>query len=127
MNTGLTDKRVRALIIDPQDSNVLYVGSGDFSDASTSGGVFKSADKGTSWKATKLTNHWVLALAFAPAGSRTIYAGTDQGVMASTDGGNSWAGIKTEVVNHYVLSLAIAAKGRPILYAGTEGNSIFAV
>jgi photosystem II stability/assembly factor-like uncharacterized protein len=59
-NTGLTNKRVRALAIDPTAPNTLYAGT-------YGGGVFKSTDGGTSWSSANsgLTNlycFWVLAI-----------------------------------------------------------------
>jgi photosystem II stability/assembly factor-like uncharacterized protein len=124
---GLTDRRVRALVVDPNDPNTLYVGSGDFSDESTSGGVFKSTDKGQTWFETSLTKHWVLSLAFDPKDSKTLYAGTDQGIFRSMDAGKTWVGIKTAVTAHYVLTLVVDPRDSRAIYGGTEGNSIFTV
>jgi photosystem II stability/assembly factor-like uncharacterized protein len=43
VNTGLSNKKVWALAIDPINTNTIYVG--------TYGGVFKSANGGATWSA----------------------------------------------------------------------------
>ena len=78
---GLFDirSRITALVIDPQDSNILYAG--------TSGrGVFRSIDGGANWSPFNdgLTNLDVRVLAVAPGNPNTYYAGTAGGVFAMT-------------------------------------------
>jgi photosystem II stability/assembly factor-like uncharacterized protein len=126
LNDGLSDRRVRALLVDPSEDDTLYVGVGDFSDAGSGGGVFKSTDGGAHWAATAVRNQWVLALAADPGRPGALYAGTSQGVIGTTDGWRSWIPIATGVNRKYVLSLGLDVRGR-VLYAGTEGNSLLAV
>ncbi len=66
-----------------------------------SSGVFKSTNGGGSWTAINsgLTNPYVLALAFDPSATTTIYAGTNGGVFKSTNGGESWTAINTGLTN----------------------------
>ena len=85
MNTGLTNKFVWSLAIDPANPTTLYAG--------TSGGVFKSTDVGTSWTAvnTGRGNTIVFSLAIDPTDTATIYAGTQAaGVFKSGDGAATW-------------------------------------
>ena len=74
LGPGNVGGRTRALLIDPNDSNVMYAGA-------VSGGVWKTIDGGASWFATTdfLPNIAVSALAFDPADSSVIYAGTGEG------------------------------------------------
>jgi photosystem II stability/assembly factor-like uncharacterized protein len=78
---GLFDIRssITALVIDPQNSNILYAGT-------SGGGVFRSIDGGTNWGPFNdgLTNLDVRVLAVAPGSLNTLYAGTAGGVFAIT-------------------------------------------
>jgi photosystem II stability/assembly factor-like uncharacterized protein len=69
-----------AIVIDPANSNILYVG---FSGA----GVFKSSDGGANWSpfTDGLANLDVRALAAAPGGRHILYAGTAGGVFKILD------------------------------------------
>src|SRR5262245_42899354 len=81
-NSRLTVPTVRALVIDPTDSNVLYAG--------TSFGLFKSGDAGASWAPSDLTFLDVRALVIDPRDRMTLYAGTNSGVRKSVTGGATW-------------------------------------
>jgi photosystem II stability/assembly factor-like uncharacterized protein len=74
VNAGLTNLRVSALAMDPRNPNTLYAGTGG-------GGVFRSANGGTSWSPVNngLNNLFVNALAMDPANPNTLYAGTGGG------------------------------------------------
>ena len=75
-NTGLTNRRVSALIIDPRKPRALFT--------STEGGVFRSTNGGESWHPYNrgLPAGGVAAFAINPAGG-TVFAGTNgDGVVA---------------------------------------------
>ncbi len=92
---GRSAGRVRAIAIDPTNSNVIYVGAAQ-------GGVWKTVDGGASW--VPLTDAECSlamgALAVDPVTPSTVYAGTGEitgadgyygcGVLRSTDGGATW-------------------------------------
>jgi photosystem II stability/assembly factor-like uncharacterized protein len=69
-----------ALLIDPANSDTLYLGT-------STGGVFRSADGGANWSPFNdgLTNLQVRALAVAPMSPRTVYAATPGGVFRISD------------------------------------------
>ncbi|MEZ4637737.1 MAG: hypothetical protein R2856_22735 [Caldilineaceae bacterium] len=88
---------MRALAIDPTDSNTVYLGS-------ALGGVWKTTNGGDSW--TPLTDDQAslasAAIVIDPADPNTIYVGTGEptpgldnyygaGILKSTDGGQTWA------------------------------------
>jgi len=76
-----------AVVVDPKDSSIIYVGT-------YGAGVYKSSDGGTSWtqKINGLANPLIQSLAISPQNSAILYAGTyNSGIYKSTDGGNSWA------------------------------------
>jgi len=78
MKSGLPQKRLCALVIDPDDGNVMYV--------ATEGGIFKSTDGGASWNAANsgLTAPSVSALTADPRNPSKLYAGTSGGVFEIT-------------------------------------------
>ena len=67
------------IVVDRDNTNVLYIG--------TNGGVFKSVDGGANWNAFNngLTNLEVFNLALAPGRPKTLYAGTRIGVFKIID------------------------------------------
>jgi|GEM_PF-6386894 len=83
--------RVNAIAVDPTDPNFVYLGS-------DGGGVWRSADAGSTW--TPLSDFQpslnISALAIDPISPTTIYAGTglqyvsDVGILKTTDGGTTW-------------------------------------
>ncbi len=91
-NPGLG--RINAVTVDPNNSNIIYVGS-------PAGGCWKSTDGGNSW--TPLTDHLaslgVSGIAVDPSNSNVVYIATGDGdasdtysigVLKSTDGGITW-------------------------------------
>jgi hypothetical protein len=116
INSGLTNKQVITLAIDPTNTSTLYAG--------TEGGVFKSTDWGGSWSAINsgLTNTHVWALAIDPTNTSTLYAGTEGGAFKSIDGGGSWSAINSGLTNTHVWALAIDPSNTNTLYAGTESG-----
>ncbi len=84
--------RVRDIIIDPANANVIYA-------AFSGGGVWKTTDGGTTWTpiTETLGSLSVGALAIDRANSQTLYLGlgdpfdgTGIGLVKSTDGGATW-------------------------------------
>ncbi len=122
--------RVRAVVIDPRNSNVIYLGA-------AMGGVWKSTNGGDSWVALtdKEPSLAIGSLALDPQNPDIIYAGTGEptlgldnyygaGILKSTDGGQSWrllgenvfggAGVSKIVIdptNSNVLYAALARTG----------------
>jgi photosystem II stability/assembly factor-like uncharacterized protein len=88
--------RIAALAVDPNDPNRIWLGAAE-------GGVFLSADGGTTWT-PKFDQQAVLpvgSLAVHPTNSSIVYVGTGEegaggwsyegeGVFKTTDGGASW-------------------------------------
>jgi photosystem II stability/assembly factor-like uncharacterized protein len=68
---NVTVSRSRGILIDPTDSNTVYVGT-------EGGGVFMSSDGGDTWAAINdgLANLTVYAMAMDPEDPHTLYAGT---------------------------------------------------
>jgi photosystem II stability/assembly factor-like uncharacterized protein len=78
---------VLTLIVDPQNRNTLYAGTGD--DNETGSGLWKSMDGAVSW--VNLGGGDIYAMAIDPRNSSTIYAAWNCCIYKSTDGGMTWA------------------------------------
>src|SRR5689334_13538028 len=92
----LVTGRVTAIVVDPTNSNIIYIGTAQ-------GGVWKTTDGGLTW-AARTDNEVSLAigaLAMDQANHLILYAGTGEGnfsgdsyygngVLRSIDGGNTW-------------------------------------
>ena len=95
-HVGPVGNRVSAVIGEPGDANVYYIGG-------ASGGVFKSEDGGVSWRPIfdGQASMSIGALALAPSDPNVLWAGTGEafirsnvsigdGVYRSTDAGETW-------------------------------------
>jgi photosystem II stability/assembly factor-like uncharacterized protein len=102
-----------AVVIDPRDSNTLYVPSGNSA-------LFKSTDAGASWYASGLIPG-MQSFAIDPRNSSTIYAATLNGIYRSTDGGDSFTAYsRVRAVPVYSLALDRQRSGT-ILAGGVSG------
>jgi photosystem II stability/assembly factor-like uncharacterized protein len=92
----LVTGRVTAIVVDPTDTDVIYIGTAQ-------GGVWKTIDGGLNWspKSDHEVSLAIGALAMDPSDHLILYAGTGEGnfsgdsyygngVLKTTDGGNTW-------------------------------------
>jgi len=92
----LVTGRITSIVVDPTDSNTIYVGAAQ-------GGIWKTTDQGKTWgpKSDNEDSLAIGALAMDPTDHLTLYVGTGEGnfsgdsyygngVLKTTDGGNSW-------------------------------------
>jgi hypothetical protein len=91
------------ILIDPKDTNVLWVGTGENSNPRSSmigDGVYKSTDAGKTWTHVGLKNSEHIGnMQMDPRNPNVVYvaaqgplwsAGGDRGIYKTTDGGKSW-------------------------------------
>lgn len=113
-NIGPSPAAVEAILVDPQGSGTIFVGS-------DAGGVRKSVDGGITWSAVNsgLTPLNVLALAMDASGPQTVYAGTVGGGLFKTDdGGATWQNLFPGLVG----SVAADPNRSGVVYAGVFNN-----
>jgi photosystem II stability/assembly factor-like uncharacterized protein len=94
-----------ALAIAPEDSQVLYEGTG-YNSLTDQAGLYKTTDGGDTWLVINdglpgragpcpsflsTTIEHIYALAVDPADSQIVYAATSEGLYKTTDGGESWS------------------------------------
>ncbi|MFN3951911.1 MAG: T9SS type A sorting domain-containing protein [Thermaurantimonas sp.] len=108
-----------AVVVNPLDSNVLYLATGDNFGADTySIGVLKSTDYGQTWNPTGLSytqNQMIriFRLLLHPQDTSMLLASTSQGIFRSVNGGNSW----TLVHNLHARSLVYNPKNPNTVFA----------
>ena len=106
---------LRILVEDPNNSNIIYIG--------TSKGVIKSTDGGDSWESAGLGDKEIKSLAID---DDTLYAGTNKdGVFKSTesaDGSRDWQAMGLDGEGSINI-LAIDSNSTP--YAAVKGKGLF--
>ena len=111
---------LHALEIDPNSANTWYAGVE--SDIGRISGVYKTTDRGATWKQLPGTvGLGVWSLALFPGDTSVIAAGASTGVFISRDAGATWKHITRDSDTEIrpVVSLAFHPAKSEILYAGT--------
>lgn len=103
---GQPTQSIGAIAVAPQDSNVIYVASGEGlrrPDLSVGDGIYKSIDAGKTWEHLGLTDgQQIPALAVDPHDSNRLFAAVlghpygankERGIYRSTDGGRTWKNV----------------------------------
>lgn len=115
---------VGALAFDPQNTSIVYCGTGEGNWWWWLGaGILRSSDGGASWSplvTTPFTGQGFHDLVVNPANSQHLLAATTGGLYVSTDGGTTW----TQRRNATTWTLSFGATGRQteILAACRDGS-----
>jgi len=137
INNGLETLETNVIVIDPNDGDILYLGTDD-------DGVYKSIDGGNSWKKLNLPNlpvsFGVGDIAIDPDNSNVVFVGTldyfrlsvdpargvvgEYGIFKTTDGGDTWVEFNNGLKYPGIFSLAIDKENR-VLLAGTRRGGIY--
>ena len=92
--TPLTDfapvLTLNSLVIDPNDSDTLYAGTGEQTQGWRGAGIFKTSDGGQTWSQLPGTAtsdfYYINKLAVSPRASSRLYAATATGLWTTADG-----------------------------------------
>ena len=132
INNGLNSLETNVLAVDPNDSDVLYLGTDD-------DGIYKSINGGENWKKLIPSASFGIGdIVVDPQNSNNVYMGTvdyfrlsesrgvlgDFGVYKSTDGGTTWEEFNSGLNHLGVFSLELSEENR-ILYAGTRAGGVY--
>ncbi len=120
INKGPDGGTIWCIAVDPLAPATLYAGT-------SSGGIFKSTDKGVNWTGASagLTDFSIMAIAVDPRNSETLYSSTvNAGMFKSTDGGQSWTAISSGLPEFAVGVVAIDPANSDTVYAGTAGAGV---
>jgi len=93
---------VSYLTVDPDNSDILYIGLGNSdSNEDGEGTIYKSTNGGSDWELIETgmpedaVIHSILIDPTSPIGNRTIIISTDAGIFRSTDNGTSWTTVNS--------------------------------
>jgi len=119
------------IAIDPQNSDVIYVGTGEANSSSFSflgSGVYKSTDAGQSWSFSGLENSAYIGRVivdfsnsdriFAAASGLLFSPSDDRGVYRSLDGGENWEQVLFVSDTTAAIDLVQHPQNADVLYAG---------
>jgi len=123
---AFTSGRVQDLAVDPKDSHTWYV-------AEASGGVWKTADAGVTWKPVfdSTGDYSVGCVAVDPKDPLTVWVGSGEnnsqrsvsygdGVYKSTDGGATWENVGLKSSQH-VAKILIDPRDSQTVYVAAQG------
>lgn len=94
----------RRMVMDPNDSDIMYV--------ATTNGLYKTTNGGTSWN--REINNNFFDVRFKPGDSNTIYAATDNDIYVNS--GNGWNQTVTNASNSKRIALGVSANAPNTLY-----------
>ena len=128
LGPGSTGGRLRSLLIDPTNTNVVWLGA-------VSGGVWKSTDAGQTWRATTDSTVGavgIYSMTMMPGNPNTVFATTGEvltsiGMIVTRDGGNTWqtltasGGAATALLNARALVIHPVQTNLMVMAAGSEG------
>jgi len=127
---------VSGIAIDPANSDIIYISTGDDDARDTySIGVLKSIDGGVSWNTTGLTLGSTSATSneiyIHPNNSNIIWVATSQGFYKSTDAGDNWSRIISGNIKDFKLKPGdpntIYAVSTSKFYKSTDSGDSFSV
>jgi uncharacterized protein (TIGR03437 family) len=110
------------IVVDPSDSNRLFVGS--------LSGIARTTDGGANFKllTAGLPNSGAVAvssIAIDRNDGAAIYIATDSGIYKSSDGGDNWAAANSGFGDLVVAELRVHPAQAGTLYAATVGGGVF--
>ena len=102
------EPQVRALLVHPENGNVVYAG--------TNLGVYRSDDHGDHWEALDSEKKDVWSLAFHPDNPDVIFAGFEPcAISRSQDGGKTWSTMNTERVKFPHITTYMPPLGKRVI------------
>lgn len=114
---------VSAIIVNPENPNIILIGTGDDDGGDDQGlGVFKSLDGGLSWAQSNegMGNLTVNVFALNEDDHNIILAGTENtGIYKTTDFGETWT--KTNAPDRHFRNLAYKPGDMQVAYASENG------
>jgi photosystem II stability/assembly factor-like uncharacterized protein len=112
---------VRSFSIDLLTTGILY--------ASTSTGIMKTVDLGTTWYSLNsgLPNPFINGLSIDPTKSEILFAGpSGRGVWKSVDGGATWFEVNNELTKAVtILAFIVHPQNSQIVYAASDAAGVF--
>jgi len=123
LEADTTPRDIRALALDPTDSQVIYAGT-------LNGHVYRSADGGNTWTDRSVglpTDAGINDLAIDPDHPATLYAATNEGIYKTTDSGETWTEVGNGLLDTAYYAVTINATITPsIVFVAGQYNPYYA-
>jgi photosystem II stability/assembly factor-like uncharacterized protein len=115
---------VQTLVMDSQNRNVMYAGTGEGATGNLGTGILKSTDRGRTWQLLEGTRNiqYVYRIATHPTQTNILVAATDNGVIRSVDGGATWATVLMLADFGTYVDIAYDPNNASNLIAGGQGG-----
>jgi hypothetical protein len=122
---GLPERWVNMIIVDPDNSDHVYIAFSGFRQGDDAANVWESTDGGASWHniSSNMPNGPVEMIEYDPKGN-VLFAATDVGVFDHKDGDTSWYKVSVGMPQVPVLDVKLSGDGR-YLFAATFGRSVW--
>lgn len=110
---------VSMIQVDAFDPDTVY--------AATLKGMYKSVDKGATWKqiGASLTDPIIPVMVLDRSRKGTIYIGGRFGILRSEDGGDTWKPLNQGLASLNVRSLVQSPLDPKVFYLGTNGSGLY--
>lgn len=124
---------ISAIIVDPNNPDIIYIGTGDRDSADAPGlGVWKSVDGGETWSSPGFGMPDVVVgmMVVNPDNTDILLAASNDGVYRTTSGGNSWSLVSPtnnfkDIKLHPTNPDIVYATGSTSFYKSTNGGVTF--
>ena len=127
----LVTGRITAIVVDPTNTNIIYIGTAQ-------GGVWKTIDGGLNWspKSDNEVSLAIGALAMDPSNHLILYAGTGEGnfsgdsyygngVLRTIDGGNTWTTLAKAIFTGTRFGRIAITPGTPTRLFAATGDGLY--
>jgi hypothetical protein len=123
--TGVPERWVNAIVVDPADAQHVYAAFSGYRQGSDAGNVYETHDGGATWAniSQNLPNGPVEMITY-DAAHDVLYAATDVGVFDHKDGDVAWYKISAGLPNVPVLDVKLSGDGKYV-FAATFGRSVW--
>ena len=125
VNDFMANLAITSLVMDPTNKNIMYAATGEGfnnADGLPGAGIFRSTDRGQTWKLLPSTNVWdfryITRLAHHPNNYHDIFAATWKGIFHSINGGRTW----DKILNVNAKDIKISSDDPNYILVGTERN-----
>jgi PKD repeat protein len=125
MTNSLPSLAVSDVAIDANNTNIMYLASGDFdADDAPGVGILKSTDAGLTWQITGLNflisqGRYVSRIIIDPTNSNILWAAASNGVYKSNNAGVNWTKVLT---TNNLRDLELKPGSSTVLYASSNTN-----
>ncbi len=126
IDTGLPDRWVTRVTVDPFVESTAYVTFSGYKVSSPLPHIYRTTDYGTSWQSisSNLPEGPINDVIVDPQNPSVLYVGSDVGVYVTSDLGGSWEPLGTGLPITTVHDLVLHQPNRKLV-AGTHGRSMF--